>query len=114
MFQISDSSISRKFQSNCDIGGTQAGRLVLRGSEAALTPSIDNGFVVPFRNRDEGGEGRVYSIFRGACQYQRQWFRVKLTITEPQMEPQGGRVSVTVARSAGDFWSQRRFEVIRM
>ena len=45
--------------------------------------------MVPFRNRDEGGEG---SLVRSACQYQRQWFRVKLTITEPQMEPQGGRV----------------------
>ena len=50
-----------------------------------LTPSIDNGFAVPLRNRDE--ERGDSSQYRG-CLSIRQWFRAKLTITEPQMEPQ--------------------------
>ena len=55
-----------------------------RGGDQELTLSIDNGFAVPFRNRDEGG-GRLKA---GVLVDTRRWFRAKVTITEPQMEPE--------------------------
>ena len=95
--------------------GDNLGDWLGRGSRSSqpplllLTPSIDNGFAVPSRNRDEGRGGESIQ----GCSSIRQWFRAKLTITEPQMEPQRGRISFSVARSAGDFRSPRGFEVIR-
>ena len=57
--------------------------LVEGRGDQELTLSIDNGLAVPFRNRDEGG-GRLKA---GVLVDTRQWFRAKVTITEPQMEP---------------------------
>ena len=111
MFEMVD---SHPFQceSNWYIGGTTWEIGWGGGSRSSqppllLTPSIDNGFAVPLRNRDEE---RGVSQYRG-CLSIRQWFRAKLTITEVQMEPQrGGRISFTVARSGGYFRSPRGFE----
>ena len=67
LFEKVDSSFSMRLESNWYIGGTTWEIGWGGGSRSSqppplLTPSIDNGFAVPLRNRDEEGGESIHGL----------------------------------------------------